>query len=636
MVWKILLVVLGLVSIVVPRISTAEEPVRAGEVVVTASRIEEPAEAAASSITVITRKEIEQKQYRTVFDALRDVAGLDAVRSGGPGSLSSVFLRGTKSEHTLVLIDGVEVNDPVSAGRSFNFANLSLANVERIEVLRGPQSTLYGSDSMGGVINVITRKGKGPLSGDVSVEAGSFNTFRERLGLSGGTGKAHYAFGFDRLDSAGISAAGEKYGNTEKDGVRNTSYSGRAGYKLSDRADAEIVLRGHEARTEIDAKSGAGGDDPNRVATSRMFSALVRGNLAVRDWWNQALSIGRVESRSTDHDDFDSVRPSNWLDSRFEGRMTKADWQNTLLLGQAHTVVGGVEWEQEGANSEYRSLSSFGSYNTRFDDRTARTWGIYAQERWTPSQALQVTAGLRRDDHDRFGGATSGKVAGSVLVPGAGMRLRASWGTGFKAPSLYQLYSQYGSETLQPEKSASYEVGLRQPLAGPAGWVDLAYFRSRFRNLIDYDFGTSKYVNTGRAKTSGFELEAGYKPASFLSLLVRGTVLDATDEATGERLIRRARNRGSLAASWLASPDISATASLVRVGKREDTDFSTYPSTRVRLPAYTLVNLSGEWRATKSISLFARVENVFDKEYEDVLGYGTPGRSFYAGVHGRF
>ena len=191
MVWKILLVVLGLVSIVVPRISTAEEPVRAGEVVVTASRIEEPAEAAASSITVITRKEIEQKQYRTVFDALRDVAGLDAVRSGGPGSLSSVFLRGTKSEHTLVLIDGVEVNDPVSAGRSFNFANLSLANVERIEVLRGPQSTLYGSDSMGGVINVITRKGKGPLSGDVSVEAGSFNTFRERLGLSGGAGKGH-------------------------------------------------------------------------------------------------------------------------------------------------------------------------------------------------------------------------------------------------------------------------------------------------------------------------------------------------------------------------------------------------------------------------------------------------------------
>lgn len=636
MIWKSSFIVLGLVSIVVPRISQAEETVRAGEVVVTASRIEEAAEAAASSITVITRKEIEQKQYRTVFDALRDVVGLDAVRSGGPGSLSSVFLRGTKSEHTLVLVDGVEVNDPSSAGRVFNFAHLSAANVERIEVLRGPQSTLYGSDSMGGVINVITRKGKGPLSGEVSAEAGSFNTFRERLGLSGGTGKAHYALGVDRLDSAGISAAGEKYGNTEKDGVRNTSYSGRAGYKLSDRADAEIVLRGHEARTEIDAKSGAGGDDPNRVTTRRMFSALVRGSLAARDWWSQTLTIGRVESRSTDHDDFDSARPSNWLDSRFEGRLTKVDWQNTLLLGAAHTVVGGVEWEQEGGNSEYRSLSSFGPYNTRFDDRTSRTWGIYAQERWTPSSSSQVTAGIRRDDHDRFGGATSGKVGGSVLAPGTGTRFRASWGTGFKAPSLYQLYSQYGNADLQPEKSASCEVGVRQPLAGPAGWVDLAYFRSRFRNLIDYDFGTSKYVNTGRAKTSGFELEAGYKPASFLSLVARGTILDAKDEATGERLIRRARNRASLLATFLASPDISATASLIRVGKREDRDFSTYPSTRVTLPAYALVNLSGEWRATKSVSLFARAENLADKQYEDARGYGTPGRSFYAGVSGRF
>ncbi len=177
---------------------------------------------------------------------------------------------------------------------------------------------------------------------------------------------------------------------------------------------------------------------------------------------------------------------------------------------------------------------------------------------------------------------------------------------------------------------------MRQPLAGPAGWVDLAYFRSRFRNLIDYDFGTSKYVNTGRAKTSGFELEAGYKPASFLSLVARGTILDAKDEATGERLIRRAKNRASLLATFLVSPDVSATASLIRVGKREDRDFSTYPSTRVTLPAYTLVNLSGEWRATKSVSLFARAENLADKQYEDARGYGTPGRSFYAGVSGRF
>lgn len=636
MVWRSSFIVLGLLSVILPRLSWAEEPIRAGEVVVTASRIEEPAEAAASSITVITRKEMDERQIRTVYDALQGIAGVDLARNGGPGTLSQVFLRGAKSEHTLVQVDGVEVNDPVSAGRSFNFANLSTSNVERIEVLRGPQSTLYGSDSMGGVINVITRKGKGPVSGDASVEAGSFNTFRERLGLSGETGKAHYALGVDRLDSGGISAAGEKYGNTEKDGARNTSYSGRAGYRLSDRADVEVILRGHEARTEIDAKAGAGGDDPNRVTTSRMFSALVRGSLAATDRWNQVLTVGRVESRSTDHDDFDAMHPSTWLDSRFEGRMTKADWQSTLLPGQAHTVVGGVEWEQDGANSEYRSLSSFGPYNTRFDDRTARTWGIYAQERWTPSQALQVTAGIRRDDHDRFGGATSGKVAGSVLAPGTGTRFRASWGTGFKAPSLYQLYSQYGNETLDPEKSKSYEVGLRQPLAGPAGWVDMAWFRSRFRNLIDYDFGTSKYVNMGRAKTSGFELEAGYKPASFLSIVARGTVLDAKDETTGERLIRRARDRESLAASFLASPDISAAASLTRVGKREDTDFSTYPSARVTLPAYTLVNLSGEWRATKSVSLFGRVENLTDKEYEEIKGYGTPGRSFFAGVSGKF
>jgi vitamin B12 transporter len=317
------------------------------ELVVTATKVETPAKEVGSSITVITKRQIEEQQQSTVLDVLRSVPSLDIVQSGGLGRTTSVFIRGADSEHTLVLIDGVEMNDPISAGRSFDFANLTTDNIDRIEILRGPQSTLYGSDAIGGVINIITKTGEGKPDGFFSVEGGSLKSFREAGGFYGGNKRIRYSLGFSRQDTDGISAAGEKYGNTEKDGYGNTSVSGKLGITPAHNLNVDVIFRRIDAKADLDNNGGIGGDDPNSTTSSTEHYFRTQARLLLfHNIWDQKIGFSLTNNSRAYKNDVDAAHPNDSNQSSYDGNIYKFDWQNNFNIHRTNILTAGLETEE--------------------------------------------------------------------------------------------------------------------------------------------------------------------------------------------------------------------------------------------------------------------------------------------------
>jgi vitamin B12 transporter len=603
------------------------------EIVVTATRLETAEREVGSSITVITADQIRKQQKTTVLEVLRDVPALDVVQSGGPGRETSVFIRGAKSEHTLVLVDGVEMNDPSSAGRSFDFADLTVDNIERIEVVRGPQSTLYGSDAIGGVINIITKKGTGKPSGFVSAEGGSFKTFTESAGISGGTGLINYSLGISRLDTDGISAADEKDGNHEKDGYENTTFSTRLGITPAKNFDADFILRYINAEADIDNSGGAGGDDPNNTADTRQLFLRTQARLSLfDDLWEQKIGMSLSDHHRQYDNPIDAEHPDDSDHSTYDGQVLKFDWQHNLHLHESNTLTLGVETEKEKAKSSYYSESAYGPYTSTFAEESARTTGYYLQDQIRAWDAWFTTLGARLDDHSRFGTKTTYRIASSYLVRQTSTRFKGSYGTGFKAPSLYQLYSVYGDQDLDPEKSTGWDAGVEQMFYHERLTLGITYFSNDFDNLIDFDSATSKYVNVAKAESKGVETYLSAQPSDDLTLRVSYTYTDTEDKTTGKELLRRPKNKSSFDANYRFLGKGNVNLEVLCVGKRDDYDYSSWPAARVRLGSYTLVNLAASYDIAEHIRLLGRVDNLFDKEYEEVSGYGTPGISGYAGI----
>lgn len=607
------------------------------EIVVTATRLETPESEIGSSITVITEEEIRKTQKASVLEVLRGVPALDVVRAGGPGKFTSVFLRGAKSEHTLVLIDGVEMNDPSSAGRGFDFGNLTVENIERIEVVRGPQSVLYGSDAIGGVVNILTKRGKGPPSGFLSAEGGYSGTFLGKTGIGGGTGTVNYSLGVSRLVTDGISAASKKDGNGEKDGYKNTTISTRLGIAPAGNFDADLILRYVDADSDLDNAGGAGGDDPNNKLETKQLSLRAQSRLALfDDLWEQKLGFSLSDQSQDYGNGTDAGHPSDLERSTYDGQTVKFDWQHNLHLHKSNTLTLGVETEKEKASSTYYSESVYGPYSGDFPEKTARTTGYYLQDRIRVLDAWFTTLGVRLDDHDRFGTKTTWRAATSFLFRETSTRIKGSIGTGFKAPSLYQLYSIYGDIDLEPEKSTGWDAGMEQTLLGGRLTFGATYFSNDFENLIDFDSATSTYGNVGKAESKGVELTLSARPTDDITLNVSYTRTDTEDKATGEELLRRPKDKASADVNYRCAGKGNVSLGVLVVGGRDDYDYSTFPAARVRLGGYTLVNLAASYDITGNIQVSGRVDNLFDKEYEEVRGYGTYGFSAYAGVRYSF
>ncbi len=619
-------------------LSAQEKEVTLEKVVVTATRVETPIGEVASSITFISSQEIERKQKATVLEVLKGLPGLDVVQNGGVGGTTSIFIRGANSEHTLVMIDGVEVNDPISPGRSYDFAHLTVDNIERIEILRGPQSTLYGSDAIGGVIHIITKKGEGKPKFNFSAEGGSFTTFRETAGVSGGNKWVKYSLGLSRLDTDGISAAGKKYGNYERDGYKNTSLSSRLGFTPMENFNVDFFLRYINAESELDNFGGVGGDDPNHIQRSKQFFFKTQAGLSLFDRvWTQKLGFGINDHYRDIKNKKDPQHPFDFEKGYYDGQLFKLDWQHHLRIHKTNALTFGFEYEEEEGKSKYYWESLWGPGQSIFPKKTADIKGYYIQDEIKLWDRLFATLGIRIDDHSRFGTETTYRIAPAYLVKETNTKIKGTFGTGFKAPSLYQLFAPatlwgpIGNKNLKPEKSKGWDFGVEQELLKKRVVLGATYFRNDFKDLIQFDWGQG-YVNIAKAKTEGVELFASAKPIDDLTLRINYTYTDTQDKTTDEALIRRPKNKIGFDLNYRFLNNGNVNLGVVYVGKRDDLDFSTSPSRRVKLDQYALVNLAVSYDITKNFQLFGRVENLLDKEYEEAKGFGTPGLSFFGGM----
>lgn len=620
------IVILGLVF--VSACTFAED---IGEIVVTAGRYEEPKSEVGSSVDVVYSEDIEEKGSSTVLEMLRTIPGLNVSQNGGLGGLTSIFIRGSGDHHALVMIDGVEMNDPISGNRSFDWAHLLADNIERIEIVRGPQSTLYGSDAMGGVINIITKKGKGKPVTNIVLEGGSYYTYRESAYSSGAFTKGDYSVSLTHINSSGFSRAS---GGSENDGYDNTTFTGNINVDLFPKAKWNLTWRYLDAKSDID--NGGFLDDPNYTTDSVVYSGKTGLEHSIKDWWKYDLVFSWMDSWRDYSNPVDELSPSSDLKAWFDGLTLKGDWQNTIEIGDVSTLVGGVEYQEERGESYSKIGSVLGDFISEFSKKTADTIGLYVQDTIRLWERLVVTAGGRYEDHENFSDRLDYKIWASYLLPKLETRLKGSFGTGFKAPTLFQLFSVYGSPGLDPEEVESYDIGFSQPLFNDRVHAGVTYFHNDFSDLINFDFLTSKFQNISSVETSGIETEISLFLSSKLNTGLTYTYLETEDETTGKELLRRPMHTYGLNVSWYPTEKYTIRMDLTYVGERRDTDFRSFPFKDVTLDGYTKVDLSMHYKIHPSCELFGRVENLLDSEYEEVLGFQTARISGYGGLKVEF
>ncbi len=606
----------------------AEDGFELEKIVVTATKTEASQGSIGISNTIITGNEIKQTGKYTVLDVLRAQPGITVSQTGPHGGITNIYLRGSKPGHTLVMIDGVEVNDPMATDRSFNFAYLTTDNIERIEVIRGPQSTLYGSDAMGGVINIITKKGKGKPKFEITSEGGEHNTFKESFGLNGATGNSDYSFMVSRVESEGISKAKD---TSESDNYQNLTLSSRLGYKILDNAKLNIIFR--HANTETDLDDGAYEDDPNYTAWYKDFAGKLEFAQDLKPWWDHKLSFSYLEVTRQYRDERDTVDTTEDIQSWYKGNNQKIEWQHNLSIAEIDKITAGFEYEEERGSSSYRSRTTV----TRFDRKTIKNKGYYLQNQFKLTERLFITPGIRIDDHQLFDTETTYRLSSSYLLP-TQTRFKANWGTGFKAPSLYQLYSTQdfgggpiGDPNLAPDKSKSYDFGFEQNLLDDNLSFDITYFHNKFENMVDYDLTLSKYKNIGRAWTNGFEVNVSYKPIKNLKVGLNYTYMKTKDKTTGLKLVRRPENQIGFNINWILADKVNFDLNTIYVGHTWNNSNNTQ-----KVKPYTKVDFSVYYDLNNCLQLFGRIENLFDREYQEIRGYSTLGRSFYSGLKFKF
>jgi vitamin B12 transporter len=611
-----------------------EEPVELPPVVVTATATPKPMDEVVSTITVVTREEIEARGKEDLDEVLREVPGVDVVRTGGPGGRASLLIRGGNDDHVLVLVDGIEVNDPIEFGRSFDAGLLALDDIDRIEVLRGPQSALYGSDAMSGVVQVFTRRGSGPPTGRVRLDYGSFGTFRESAEVSGSVPKLDFSLSLSNFETQGISAATKDDGNQERDGYRNLSLAGRFGYHPTADTELGLIFRAFDAVSALDNFGGPGGDDPNFILTTRRsFIRAYLDRWLCQGRWHPTVSADYADHRRVLDNDPDPAHPRDREDGTFRGDLWKLAWRNEFYLGDHHLVTLGTEYEEEIGESKDTFISGFGTFRSKFPEKTALTRSGFVQEDFH-LRGFGAVAGARWDSHDRFGEHVSGRAGATYKLEATATRFRTAWGTGFKAPSLFQLYSSYGDPRLAPEQSESWEAGIEQDFLDGRLGFSLTHFDLIFEDLIDFNLSTNRYQNLSGATSRGWEVGAQSHLIEPLRVSLAYTTVDARDQKTGKPLIRRSGDKYSASVEWNPLQVLNLDLLALHVGERDDLDFVS--GRRVQLHPYTLVDLAVNWRVKPAWKLSLRAENLFNADYQEAFGFGSPGQSFYAGISYEF
>jgi vitamin B12 transporter len=606
-----------------PIADAAEQNMDPDAVVVTATRIPTPESQVASSITVITSADIAALQTPTLPDVLKLVPGLNVVQTGGPGGQTSLFMRGTNSNHVKVFVDGIDVSDPSNANASFDPSQFLTGDIEKIEVLRGPQSGLYGSDAIGGVINVITKSGNGPLQLTASVEGGSFDTFNQAVGVSGSADRFHYSANLEHFHSGETPvtpldalAPGEQRIDDYYD---NLTASTKLGFDVTDVFDIGLVARYTDAhlRTTGDNFLTDFPDPTQSTAeTTQYYTRLFAHNVAFDGVLDHTFGVAYSNIKSTDFS-------PDFGPSENAGSRVKVDWQgNVRLAAQEHLILGAEH--QRDAISQPISAD-------------INTSSGYAELQSGFGESFFDTVSLRYDVNDRFGSKVTYRIAPVYLIKDTGTKLKASLGTGFKAPTLEDLFesfppSFFANPNLRPETSTGYDFGFEQSLLSEQLQFGVTYFRNNFKNLIDSSADFTTLVNVGRAHSDGIESYVSYRPIDAYSARLDYTYTEAFDDIANTGLLRRPKHKATLRNTWHATSQLSIDATILYTSSwldnnREFTNFEPFNA-----PSFTTVNIAGNYDVNKYLSVYARVNNLFDRRYQDPVGFLQPSIGAFAGV----
>lgn len=608
------------------------------ELIVTATRTAQPIEKVGASVTVLTQAAIEASQAISVTELLAQTPGVSFTRNGGPGTATSLNIRGAETQHTVVLIDGVKLNDPSSTQGGFNSGNLLIGDIARIEVLRGAQSTLWGSQAVGGVVNIVTADPTVPFTSSIEAEGGARKTGYLRAGVGGASDKITWRLAGGYYTTDGFSTY--KLGK-EKDGYQNTGLSGRVRVALAENVSAEVRSVYSKGKNDFDGfnvDSAEFGRTEELVVYTGLNFALLDGR------WNNRLGYAYTD---TDRENINPARPAAPLTFDAAGKNKRFEYQGVFAISDIWTATFGAETEK--ARMRTRSPTVL-KPNPAFSTGRVGVDSLYGQLQVEPVKGLTLTGGLRYEDHDTYGSHTLGQVAAAWALNEGDTVVRASFGQGFRAPGLYELYSEYGNSTLSPEKFDSWDAGIEQRFFGGKARASATWFHREADNEIRFfscasgsttalcnpngAFRFGYYDNVQKTKAQGVELIGEVKPVSALTITGNYTYTEAESDSganKGKQLTRRPKNMGNLSAAYRWPVGLTTTVAVRYVGKTYNNDANTQV-----VKDYTLVDLRAAYPINETLEVFGRVENAFDKDYQTILNYGTPGRGAFVGLRARF
>lgn len=638
----------------------AEEPsIVTDELLVSAGIEPIPTKEVSSSFTIVTAEEIEKFQYQDITDALRTVPGLHVVPSGARGTVTTVFTRGANSNQTLVLLNGMPINDPSFPNGAANLAGIPLDNVARIEVIRGPQSALYGSQAIGGVINIITKTGEGEPSVMARVEGGTLGTLNTYASTGGSFGATNYFFSVSREDTDGNDITPARLRDArgeEEDGTETISTSGRIGTQFNENVSGSLFVQYTEAEADTDADGSTAGfasvyqNFDSLFESTRLFAGGDLSGSFLDNKWRPRLSVSYTDQQSDSSDNPDAGG-SIYLDrTSNEGQTLKTSFDNAFDLSKEHLLTFGASYTRdEFESSGYRD---FGGFVIRQEsDADTDAFAVYAADHMNFGDRFFATISARYDMPEDMEDRFTFTFAPGIYNPETDTRVTVSYGTGFKTPSLYQRFgfdvnssggipagTYYGNPNLAPEKSKGFEVGIEQGLLGGKALAGATWFETQIEDAITIVFlpgGDSTAANIDELDTKGLEAFVEYNPFAALTTRIDYTLTIVDSDQFASSMVRRPRHQLGFTASWEVIPGtvLSTNAEWVDVHRDVPRDgFGFY----VDPGPYTLVNVAGSHRLTDNVKLTARVNNLLDTEYEPANGFVAPGIEALAGVEVTF